>query len=203
MITILKEKDLKVEPEEREALCRALPPLSQIQSREIAEGVIRTWARCLRMSPYDRLEEIPVLNPFPDNGRLVDHINATTLAAIALADAYVKDNGLPINYDHLIASALLLDVDKALCYQYDEEGNRVYTEFGLSMPYGCFGTVAAMEAGLPMEIAHVADCHSNEISHVHSGTPEGVICEYADKAMRRARMVQLGIHVPPKTGYGG
>lgn len=202
MITHLKAEKIVVTTQEKEELFSEFPIINSIKNETIRESLLCTWARCWRMSEYKHIAEMPFFNETDDGLSLAEHTRAVAAMAVCMAGAYKEEYELPIEYDNLIAGALILDVDKPLCFRYDTEGNRQLTEFGKLMPPGCGATAIAIEAGLPIEVASVADCHSY-ISRVHAGTPEGIMLDYADKAVNRALIIKNGGIVPNKTGYGG
>lgn len=194
---------VEVNDADRNEIISAFPVICDIRDKEIAESVIKTWARCWKMSEYSHLTEIPEFDDSNSQGSIVKHTLAVTLASIGALDAFTEEYGLPINRDYVIAAALIHDVDKFLCYELDGDRKRVPSSFGKVVPHGCFGTSAAIESGLPLEIAQIASSHSWHSSRVHSGTPEGILVEYINKGIKHATNVETNVPIGAKTGYGG
>lgn len=194
---------LNVTNTEIQEVLETFPILNSIKDETLRGQVIGLWIRSWKQSGVERLKDIPSYDEHNDGERLCNYVNCVALAVKGAAKAFEEEYRLPIRYDYLIAGAMLCDVDKPFCFTYNEENERVLTDLGRMMPHGSYGTALAIEAGIPFEIAQVADCHSGYASRVHSSTPENVLIEYVDKCIRRARMIHRGGTVGGKTGYGG
>lgn len=202
-MTFINNNDLNVTEYDREQVLTAFPVIADIQDKKLADAVVRTWVRCLKMSEYKNIFDIPAFDDTEDQGSAVKHTMVITLAAIGAYEAFEEEYALPLNKDFIIAGSLIHDVDKFLCYKLDSNKKRVLSEFGKIVPHGCFGTTAAIESGIPLEVSQIASSHSWHSSRVHSGTPEGVLVEYINKWVNRTRIQEMGVKLGAKTGYGG
>lgn len=202
-MTFIQNKDVNITKDDKEKVLAAFPVIEEIQDKKISDAVISTWVRCLKMSDYKTLFDIPAFDDTKDQGSAVQHTMAITLSAIGAYEAFVEEYAIPLNRDFVIAGSLIHDVDKFLCYKLDNNGRRVISEFGKIVPHGCFGTTAAIESGLPLEVAQLASSHSWHSSRVHSGTPEGILVEYINKWINRTHIQEMGVQLGAKTGYGG
>lgn len=187
---------IEVTAHERARLLELFPVLHEMKDGELRDKVIAVWARVWRECGVKNIEEVPNERLGPNN-TVVAHTRATTNAAVALAHVFEKEYNYPIKYDYLIAAALLHDVDKPLVFAFNEQNKMVFSEFGRMAPHGGYSFYLAMDGGIPLEIAHVALCHAG-VSKQYSGTPEGLLIEFADKAVARALRVAEGEILPFK-----
>jgi 7,8-dihydroneopterin 2',3'-cyclic phosphate phosphodiesterase len=124
------------------------------------------------------------------NVSFVKHCNSAVRGALSLATLYKEEYGININFDILIAAALLHDVDKMLIYE--RKGERVeMSELGQKLRHGVYGAHAALDEGLPLEVAHVIATHSPQ-SGAYPTTVEGAIIQYADLADMEAALLSSG-----------
>ena len=155
------------------------PLIKQIEDEGIREKVIQVWVRLWRESGYTRLEQAPQLpsDKLPQQP-LVRHTNAVANAALTVARQLEEEYNIPINFDYLIAAALLHDVDNLVVYA--EKGGRVErSELGKMIPHGVYGAHVALEVGLPLEIVHVIATHTPQCA-VDCSTIEGRIISHCD-----------------------
>ena len=184
-----------VSQQEREAVLKIFPIILEITDTELQEKVIRTWVRVWQESKVASLEDVYNEKEHPQF-TVVAHTRATAGAALAMAGAFEAEYGFSINRDYLIAAGILHDVDKPVVFQM-KEGKMIPSEFGRLVPHGGYGFLVAMEEGLPYEIAHICLTHAGTCT-VHPGTHEGILLEYADKAVARALRVAHGEILPAK-----
>lgn len=203
MIANLTSSDITVTQEQRENIVEQFPMLNELSDSGAKEKLVRLWVRAMKMSGYDRVEKMPNEDSDASVNSLAAHCRAVTNAATNIGKAFRQVYGADIHFDHIIAAGVVHDLDKPMCYTFDENGAMVLTEFGRTLPHGCYSAYAALDEGLPIEVAHVARCHSAYSSSAHSGTIEGIFIEYADKGIARALKVACGGYLPVKTGIGG
>ena len=127
--------------EEIRSISQCFPLIKQIKQDDIREKVIQVWVRLWRASGYARFERVPHLpSDKPPQQTLVKHINATAEAALAVAKQLKEEYGLPINFDYLIAAAILHDVDNLVIYK-EKEGRVEQSELGKMIPMGCMAHI--------------------------------------------------------------
>lgn len=201
MLKNIKASDIQVSPEDRESVLNTFPILGLVKDKTLVEKVVRLWCRTLMMSGYSKLEDIP--NEQLGSYSLSSHCRAVANAAYKMAKAYERVYGTTINYDYIVVGAIIHDVDKPICYDFDEAGKLKLNQFGKVMPHGVYSSYAAYEEGLPKEIAAIPFCHSAHASRVYCGTIEGMLIDAADKSIARTLNMKLTGNMPYKTGQGG
>ncbi|MFC2042169.1 HDIG domain-containing metalloprotein [Chloroflexota bacterium] len=179
--------------EEARTVKEYFPLIRRIKDKGLREKVTETWVRIWKESGYSDLREAP-FSPYPQdaNENLVRHTNTTTKLALVAAEQFQDEYEINIDFDILLASAILHDLDKAVIYQ--KKGNEVvFSELGNKIPHGAYGMHIALEMGLPLEVAHVIVTHSNLIT-MEPNTVEGVLAmkaEHVKLGARRTAVAQL------------
>ncbi|MHA1214778.1 MAG: HDIG domain-containing metalloprotein [Candidatus Hodarchaeales archaeon] len=107
-----------------------------------------------------------------------DHVRIVTDLAIQNGDLLLK-NGVTVNMDVLIASALLHDVGKPLEYRL-ENGHVIKSETGKRLRHPVTGAALAMKHELPEEVVQNIYQHSWEGERGPERTPEGEILHHCD-----------------------
>ncbi len=167
----------------REAVERLWPELEWIQDAELKEAVTETWIRSLEESPLDPedLERIPftLLVPncpatFMEHKRCVVHIARRSAEAM---DEFLG-KALPINYDTVVAGAILADVGKVLEYE-KVDGKTQQSARGKSLRHPFTGVAVAMACGVPDEVCHIIATHAAE-GNLVKRTTEAWIVHHAD-----------------------
>ena len=145
------------------------PWLEKIKDKKLRAAVVRTYELALRKSGYKNakdLRKIPFSLLVDCKGvSFIDHTLAVTHGAFHLAEAQVKHfPKLPykINYDRLIAGALLHDAGKILEIEPDGKGGFRKSRNGKLLRHPMSGLVVAAEAGCPDEILNLIGCHAKE-----------------------------------------
>lgn len=145
---------------ERKALEKSFPYLKRLTEARLRDMVIEVWARLWRESPYRDLAEAPnYLDEMDGEESLVRHTNAVTSMTLAAAREFQKAYHANINFDRLLAGALLHDADKLVLYEKQGRAVRL-SELGRRVTHGEYGASIARELGLPEEIANMLACHS-------------------------------------------
>jgi putative nucleotidyltransferase with HDIG domain len=157
------------------------PLISQIKDDLIRQKVIRLWVRIWRESGYKDLVEAPNL-PSEENldENVVSHTNGVTRAALALASQLQEYYKIPIDFDVLLAAAILHDIDKPVTLGKGLNGvNR--SELGKNIPHGVYGAHVALQEGIPPSIVHIIFTHTKN-STLKPSSIEGTIIYHADVA---------------------
>ncbi len=162
----------------------AFPEVEWIQDEMLRSQVEMVYREALKMGNWE-LEDVDVL-PFtlviPDT--IISyrtHVRAVTRMSY---QAYQEAKGLyeekyALNFDYLIAGALLHDVGKIIEYTKNEDGKFVKSYIGKNLRHPFSGAGLAMKFDLPCEVAHIIANHAHE----GNGTlrsPEGVVIYHAD-----------------------
>jgi len=181
-----------VTDKELKAVVSALHYVEQIGDPDLRDKVVRTLVRAWRESPYDRLEDAPnSVSRWGWNVTFVQHVNSTARAALSLAHQFKEEYDAKIDFDILLAAALLHDVDKLLIYE--RIGDTVEeSALGKRLPHGVYGAHLALQEGMPIEVAHIIATHSPNSSACPKSV-EGAIIQYADMADLDAYMISHGL----------
>ena len=168
-----------------EQLERIFPELQEIGDPALREGVLKTWELALERGGWEvsDLQEIPFTLLIPTKKSLLEHTRRVTQMALAVARA--RDD---VNVDHIVAGGLLHDVGKLL--EYERQGGEVKkSRYGELVRHPVSGYALALEAGLPLEVAHIILAHSAEGEKVKR-TPEAIIihhCDFIDFEIEKGR----------------
>ena len=92
---------------------------------------------------------------------------------------YQGADTVPLEYDILIAGALLHDVGKLVEYSKGKDGKYVKSALGRDLRHPFSGTVIAMRNGISSKIAHTIATHASE-GEGTLRTPEAVIINKID-----------------------
>jgi putative nucleotidyltransferase with HDIG domain len=167
----------------RQGLEEIWPEIEWIENSELREKVYRTWEYALEqsvLSPQD-LQTIPftllIENcqvTFMEHKRAVVHI--AVRAAKAMQEFFGES--LPINMDHLIAGAILIDVGKLIEYVMEDD-QAIVGRTGKLLRHPFTGVALAMRFGVPDEICHMIATHSGE-GDLGKRTTESIIVHHAD-----------------------
>jgi len=167
----------------REAVKRLWPELEWIQSTDLRKRVTDTWEKALELSPLtaEDLDRIPftLLVPncrvsFMAHKRCVVHIARRAAEAMRefLGDA------LPVDFDTVIAGAILADVGKLLEYE-KVNGEARQSPRGSYLRHPFTGVALALECGVPDRVCHIIAAHADEGNLVKRST-EATIVHHAD-----------------------
>lgn len=143
--------------------------LSKIKDENLREAVILTYKNAITKSKFKTVEELKAM-PFTiltncHGISFIDHTLAVTYGAYHLAMAqkkYFKKIPYVINFDHLIAGALLHDVGKILEIEPDGKGGFRKSRNGKLLRHPLSGLVVASESGIPDEVLNIIACHAKE-----------------------------------------
>jgi len=158
-----------------EQLGELFPELQEIRDPALREKVLKAWKLALERGGWEisDLKSIPFTLLIPTKRSLLKHTRRVT--RMALAAARERDD---VNLDYVIAGGLLHDVGKLL--EYERRGSEVKkSHYGELIRHPVSGYALALEAGLPLEVAHIVLAHSAEGEKVKR-TPEAIIIHHCD-----------------------
>lgn len=143
--------------------------LLKIKDEKLREVVVTTYELALRKSKFKKVEALKTM-PFSiltdcKGISFLDHTLAVTYGAYHLALAqkeHFKKIPYKINFDRLIAGALLHDVGKIVEIEPDGNGGFRKSRNGKLLRHPMSGIVFASEAGAPDEILNIIACHAKE-----------------------------------------
>lgn len=159
------------------------PELEWIKDEKLRQQTTATWAEALqlsKLSPQD-LENIPFTLKAKDcSVTFMAHKRAVVHLARACAEIINQFMGddLPVDYDTVIAGAILADVGKLL--EYDKVGGKaVVGEYGRHVRHPFSGVGLAMKNGVPDRVLHIIAAHAGEGDMVKR-TTEAYIVHHTD-----------------------
>ena len=159
------------------------PELDWIEDEDLREKTAAVWGYAIEQSPLsaEDLETIPFTLltkkavSFMAHKRSVVHVCRDS--ARTMREFY--GDALPINMDHLISGAILIDVGKLLEYERDPSGKIVQSRYGSLVRHPFSGVGVAMRFDLPAEVCHMIAMHAKE-GDSGQRTIEGLIVHHAD-----------------------
>lgn len=144
---------------ERSHVLGLFPEVELISDPVLREGVLLAWVKAWRGGGWEWLEDAPLMvREIRDPTVGVLHVRVSAQLALSIADVLHREMGQPLNRDYLVAGALLHDVGKPL--EYAPRGQGPLSGGELRHPVS--GAHLILQAGLPLEIAHIAAVHSKE-----------------------------------------
>jgi len=111
-----------------------------------------------------------------ERGDLLKHTETVTELSIKIADVLVEKYGINVNYDYLIAGALLHDVMKVFEWNL-EKGEVKHT--GILLDHSSLGLAELYCRGFPEEVVHIVSSHLGEQANPPK-TIEAIIVHHAD-----------------------
>jgi putative nucleotidyltransferase with HDIG domain len=176
------------------------PGLKDIESSEIREKVISVWLDAWKECEFDKIEDLSQWEPIKEKLNIsnVEHTNQVVACAIAIAGVVKREQGVRIDMDTLIASAILHDVDKLLIF-HPSTGKT--TPMGGFLAHTAIGCHLALKAGLPLEIVHAIASHSRNYSSTPPNSAEAAILYHADHVVtetwRMSRDIEVSFDLKP------
>ena len=163
-----------------------LPEILWIRDEKLREAVADTYSDALRTGGWNvqDMKEIPFTLLIPNcSVSYLSHVRAVTrMCHSAWAEfnaIYQGADAVPLEYDILIAGALLHDVGKLVEYSKGKDGKYVKSALGRDLRHPFSGTVIAMRNGISSKIAHTIAIHASEGDGTLR-TPEAVIINKMD-----------------------
>lgn len=160
-----------------------LPEIRKIRSNALRRGVVDAWLLAVQKGKWKRIDTIPFTLLTRTKKTLIEHTRIVTRMAMAIALTR-RDCAL----DHIIAGALVHDVGKLL--EYERKGRKFkVSALGKRVRHPVSGYALVLEAGLPLEIAHIVAAHSHEGDRVTRSKEAAVInhCDFIDFDIEKNR----------------
>ncbi len=165
-------------------IVRTFPEIKLIKDGKLAQGVMKAWLISMQKGNWKKLDSIPFTLLVQTRKTLVEHTRAVT--GMAMAIARLRSD---LNWDFVVAGGLVHDVGKLLEYEYKHD-KYVKSEYGKRIRHPVSGYYLALEAGLPLEVAHIVAAHSEEGEKV-CRSPEAVLihhCDFIDFDIEKAKL---------------
>ncbi len=161
---------------DKNTIVKLFPEINDIQDEKLRKGVIDAWLLAAQKGMWKRIDDIPFTLLIPTRKNLIEHTRTVTRMAVALAQE--RDD---VNIDIVRCGGLVHDVGKLLEYR-REGSNVVKSTLGTMIRHPVSGYGLVLEAGLPMEIAHIVAAHSSEGEKVKRSREAIIInhCDFVD-----------------------
>ncbi|HEY1367401.1 MAG TPA: HD domain-containing protein [Gaiellaceae bacterium] len=192
----------------KEGVRASLPEVAMIKDEALREQVVELHAQALAETSYERIEDIPASgvpeSPLMTRGTQADHYRGVATMAAGMAKG-LEDvmGGLEIDYDLLIAAALVHDVGKAYEFAGWERWKRERSRTGSpALRHPVYGAHLALQLGMPEEIVHCIAAHPymGEGQFVKASV-ETTIVQYADVAFWK--VLEAGGHLEDEMDITG
>lgn len=159
-----------------EEIRKLFPEIEQISDAGLRRKVADTWVEAWKASPYDRLEETPMLpgGALPEVNN-VAHTRAVIAGCIQFARVAKEILHIAVNMDYLIAGAVLHDIGKVF------EFCETPSELGRLFTHRLSALYLAARQDLPLEVIHIIAMHSLE-GELKKRTTEAAIVYHIDCA---------------------
>jgi putative nucleotidyltransferase with HDIG domain len=168
---------------EKNHIRKIFPEITEIKSQELQEGVISAWLLAIERGKWQDIGNIPFTLLITTKKNLIEHTRSVTQMAMAIVR--LRND---LNWDIVVAGGLVHDVGKLLEYQF-KNGKYVRSDYGRLVRHPVSGYHIVLEAGLPLEVAHIVCAHSEEGEKVNR-SPEAILlhhCDFIDFEIEKAK----------------
>lgn len=159
------------------------PEINWIGSDELKKQVIIVSDDALEIGGWrlEDLDNIPFTLIIPNT--IISYRTHISAVTRTVNSAYLEferayNGKYNINYDYLIAGALLHDIGKLIEYEKNSRGENVKSHLGKNLRHPFSGAGLAIKHKLPYEIAHIIANHAHE----GDGTLRSPECVMINKA---------------------
>lgn len=162
---------------------KIFPEIKKIKQSSIRKGVIDAWILGIKKGHWKRINDIPFTLLIKTKKTLIEHTRMVTSMAMAIAS---KRHDL--NMDFVIAGGLVHDIGKLL--EYKKKGRKfIKSNYGELVRHPVSGYGLAIEAGLPLEVAHIVAAHSVEGEKAKRSNEAILInhCDFIDFEIEKAK----------------
>jgi putative nucleotidyltransferase with HDIG domain len=177
----------------RQGVRESLPEIALIKDDALRAQVVELHAVALAETSFRRIEDIPASgvpeSPLMKRGTQADHYRGVATMAVGMAKGLEDVLGeIGIDYDLLVAAALVHDVGKAYEFagwdRWKEQRSRTGSP---ALRHPVYGAHLALRVGLPEEVVHCVAAHPymGEGQFVKASLVTTIV-QYADVAFWKA-----------------
>lgn len=187
------ERELTATEAERESLLGQLPSIKEINDGNIRDLVIEVWVRLWHESSCEDISKFPNYTRELSRGdeTLIRHTNAVTKMTEAAAREFEQAYEIILNHDHLLAGAILHDVDKLILYERRGDSMEL-SKLGRRVTHGEYGAHVARQVGLPEPIVNIIASHSVVKRDTLPASIEAVLVSSCDGANFQSYRLMVG-----------
>ena len=170
------------------------PLVNEIKNVSLRNKVIKVWLKVWGESKWDCIE-VALFNPKVKFERcsLVEHVNFVTTAALDIGRLVQDIFRLSVNFDVLLAGALLHDVSKLVEFEPKGDGEQK-TDIGRQVTHAVYGTHVALSVGVPLNVVHLIISHTPQTTLIPSSV-EGIILAYVDYIAADVMFLSAGVNL--------
>jgi hypothetical protein len=163
------------------------PEFNLIEDRELRSKTAAAWKRAMEMGGLQTradLDRLPFTLLLDTGANFMQKTQGMVRLAVDAAKILMETYGhlLPLNMDHIIAGAILLDVGKLVEIEPDGKGGWRKSSSAEIVRHPVLGAMICFEAGIPIEICNMVAFHSSE-GDKHPRTPESWVMHHVDFIM--------------------
>ena len=167
----------------REKILELLPEINLIKDTELREQTAQVWEDAIKDGGWtlEAIKKMPFTVYVPDcNITFIEHVRTVCKMCIAVSDVLKDAYGdrTQIDYDTMIAGAMLADVGKLIEYE-EKDGKITKAGRGQHLRHPFTGVAMSHARGVKPEVQHVIATHSKE-GEMMIRSNESVIFHHAD-----------------------
>ncbi len=170
----------------KEMIIAKLPEINWIKDEDLRDKTVEVWQRAITKGGWtvEELSDIPFTLTIDDaRFSIIAHTRGVVHVSKNIADALISIFGndvYKINYDVLIAGAILHDVGKLIEFE-KVDGKYTKSRIGKLLRHPFSGQALCYAVGIPDEVAHCVAMHAKE-GEGQRATTEAIIVNKADFA---------------------
>ncbi|MCK4250615.1 HD domain-containing protein [candidate division WOR-3 bacterium] len=164
-------------------IIKIFPEIKKIESKSLRKGVVNSWLLAMKRGKWKKIDNIPFTLLIKTKKTLINHTRTVTCMAMSIA----KERS-DMNMDFVITGGLVHDVGKLL--EYEKKGKKyVKSSYGKLIRHPVSGYGLVLEAGLPVEVAHIVAAHSVEGEKVERSNEAILIhhCDFIDFDIEKSK----------------
>jgi putative nucleotidyltransferase with HDIG domain len=178
-----------MQKQDQDYILSLFPAIEKIKDDGIRQKVILTWYKAWKRGNFSRIEDVHQFEPARER---MAYTNQVCQASERMGEMVAEVLNLPVKIDHLLAGALLHDVDKMVIFDAQTGG---FTDTGRRFAHGAMGAAMALMEGLPEAIAHIIGAHSAHFSPISPNSLEALILRHADHVVAKAVYLSHGVEM--------
>lgn len=174
---------IKIEKKMKDKIVEEIPEINLIKDADLREKTLQVWEDAIREGGWtlEAIRKMPFSVHVENcNITFIEHVRTVCKMCVAVADVLKESYGerSEINYDTLIAGALLADVGKLIEYE-ERDGKITKAGRGQLLRHPFTGVAISHFRGIPPEVQHIIATHSKE-GEMMTRSNESVIFHHAD-----------------------
>ncbi len=181
-----------MQKQDHDYILNLFPAIGKINDEGLRQKVILTWYKAWKKSNFPRIEQAHQFEPARERIAYtnVDHTNQVCRVCEEMGRILAEVLKLRVNMEHLLAGAVLHDVDKMVIFDVQTGG---FTDTGRRFAHAAMGAAMALAEGLPEEVAHIIGAHSPRFSAGPPASLEALILRHVDDLVAQGLYSSQGL----------